>query len=193
MALAGPSCFWKVVASLGILQRGSLLPQIPVSYCLSLCSGGNRRLYRKAALASSSKLAPHTGVHTLLWEEGGLLGLRALPWPPRLHSWMLTSIPPHWKMWWGCFCPSGYFHAAFIIVRKVVILTSDITLRNCPKPSLFQVSVLAIQKTAHAGGVFLSLWWLGIVSYLSKWGVDLTFCNLVLPIMSFNSITILIW
>lgn len=85
MALAGPSRFCKA-ATLGILQRGSVLPQIPVSYCLSLCGGGNRRLFMQAAQASSSKLAPPTGVHTLLWEEGRLLGLRALPWPPRLHS-----------------------------------------------------------------------------------------------------------
>lgn len=83
MALAGPSRFCKAVASLGILQRGSVLPQIPVSYCLSFCSGGNRRLYRKAALAGSSTLTPHTGIHTLQWEEGRLSGAESPALAPK--------------------------------------------------------------------------------------------------------------
>lgn len=59
----------------------------------------------------SSKLASHTGVHTLLWEEGGLLGLRALalaPKAPQLWCWLplllagrcdgVVSVPPDTSM-----------------------------------------------------------------------------------------------
>lgn len=56
LALAGPSRSCKAVASLDIQERGSVLPQIPVSYCLSLCSGGKSCcLYRKASLASEQQ------------------------------------------------------------------------------------------------------------------------------------------
>lgn len=157
MALAGPSRSCKVVASLGILDRGSVPPQTPVSYWLSHCSGGNSL----SLIQESSKLASHTGVHTLLWEEGGLLGFRALPCPQGSTAAMLTSTPPCWKM-----CPSGYFHAAFVIVRKVAILTSDITPRNSPQTSLFQVRFLAIQNTANSS----STWWGHVSQPLCGWG-----------------------
>lgn len=161
MALAGPSRSCKAVASLGILECGSVLPQIPVSYWLSPCSGGNScRLYRKAANWH------HTQACTPCGRREGFWGLEPCHGPQGSTAAMLTSTPPRWKMWWGCFCPSGYFHAAFVIVRKVVILTSDITPRNSPQTSLFQVRFLAIQNTANSS----STWWGHVSQPLCAWG-----------------------
>lgn len=140
----------------------------------------------------SSKLASHTGMHTLLLEEGRLLGLRALPWPPRLHSCNADFHSSSLEDVMGLFLSLWILPCSFRNREK----SCHFNFRHNSEefPANFIIPYSEFFEHMMGGEVcFSASVWLGIVSYLSKWDVDLTFCNLVLPIMSFNSIILLIW
>lgn len=86
MALAGPSCFCKAFLSLGILECGSVLPQIPVGYWLSHCRG-----WKQSPLIQESNTGQREASLLLAQTctpccERRAWGLRALSLPSRLHS-----------------------------------------------------------------------------------------------------------